>query len=120
MQNLAKRSELELRYWCRRILNDLPYLLSAFTNGDVDRRFEQQGRMRFEEAIPLHESVLSCHLLKGKVLGCVHEQTFPVTSVQLYAEKELKQRIGSFFDACVYRMVRGYEDARRRAAHLNS
>lgn len=120
MQNLAKRPDLELRDWCRRVLDNLGHLLSASTNGDVSRRFELLGRTRFEEGIPLHESVLSCHLLKEKMLGCVHEQSAPMTSLQLYAEKELEQRIGVFFDACVYRIVRGHEEARRRAARLNS
>jgi hypothetical protein len=120
MQNLAKRPDWELRDWCRTILENISYLLSVSANGRVSQRFEALGYTLFEEGIPLHESVLNCRLLKEKILGSVHEQSSPMTSVQLYAEKELEQMIGSFFDACVYRIVRGYEFARRSAARLSS
>lgn len=119
-QALAKCSDLELREWCQEILANMGYLLSASKDQEVHRRFKVLGRMRFEENIPLHEAVLRFQILKDKIIGFVHEQGFPMTAMQLYAEEELEHRMSSFFDACVYHMVCGYEDAIRRAHRIAS
>jgi len=120
MQELSKRPEIELREWCREILENLGDLLSAKKHEDVHSRYRVLGKVRFEENIPLHEAVLRFHLLKDKIVGFVHEQGFPMNTLQLYAEEELEQRMGRFFDACVYQVVCGYEHALRRAARLAS
>ncbi|HEY1336030.1 MAG TPA: hypothetical protein VGF59_00905 [Bryobacteraceae bacterium] len=117
---LAKIPEVEIREWCQEILGNLGYLLSASKDEDVKRRFEVLGRLRYEENIPLHEAVLRFHLLKDKIIGFVHEQGFPMTALQLYAEEELEQRTDRFFDACVYHIVKGYEAAMRRASRMAS
>ena len=120
MRSLASRPEGELREWSREILQQMGHLLSARTDEEVERRFQRLGRTRFEENIPLHEAVLRLHLLKDKIIGFVHEQGFPMTALQLYAEEELEQRMGRFFDASVYHIVRGYEDASRVARRVAS
>jgi hypothetical protein len=120
MEYLAKRSDLDLREWCREILEHIGTLMSARKSDDVQRRFEILGRMRFEEQIPLHEAVMRLHILKDEIVGFIHERGLPMTAVQLYAEEELEQRIGRFFDECVYRVVRGYEKAMRLEGRLAS
>ena len=120
MKELAARPEGEIREWCGEILNNLGFLLSARKDEEVERRFQVLGKTRFEENIPLHEAVLRFHLLKDKIIGFIHEQGFPMSAVQLYAEEELEQRVSRFFDACVYNVVRGYEDAMRVARRLAS
>ena len=119
MRTLPKRPDMEIREWCRDILKNLGDLLSAGKDDEVGRHFEILGKMRFEENIPLHEAVLRLQILKEKIYGFVHEQGFQMNAMQLYAEQELEQRIGRFFDACVYHVVCGYEDAMRwRCARL--
>jgi len=49
--------------------------------------------------------------LQDTIVAFVHEQGFPMTALQLYAEEELEQRMTRFFHACVYAVVRGYEAA---------
>jgi hypothetical protein len=120
MTTFAARPEGEIREWCGEILNNLGFLLSARKDEEVERRFQVGGRTRFEEHIPLHEAVLRFHILKDKIIGFIHEQGFPMSAVQLYAEEELEQRVGRFFDACVYNVVRGYEDGRRIAQRIAS
>ncbi len=120
LRTLASRPEAEIREWCQDILKNLGYLLTARKDEEVKRRFQILGKMRFEENIPLHEAVLRLHILKDKIVAFVHEQGFTQTAVQLYAEEELEQRMGRFFDACVYHIVRGYEDAMRMAGRLAS
>jgi len=120
LQTLAGRPDLELREWCREMLQNLGYLLSATQDAEVQRRFEVLGHARFEENIPLHEAVLRMQMLKDKVVGFVHEQGFPMSALQLYAEEELDHRLGRLFDAGVYRIVRGYEGALRMEKRLQS
>jgi len=118
MPNLARKTDGEMRDWCRTMLEDLDYLLSASKHDEVKRRFEVLGRMRHAENIPLHEAVLRFQILKDKIIGFVHEQGFPMSAMHLYAEEELELRIGRFFDGCVYHLVRGYEAALRVAARV--
>ena len=82
---------------------------------ETHRRFQVLGRLRFEENIPLHEAVLRLHILKSKILGFVHEEAISMTVIQVYAQEELEQRVDQFFDALVYHVVCGYENASSRA-----
>ena len=120
MEVLAKCSDADLRDWSQEILENLGYLLTANRDQEVARRFEVLGKLRFEENVPLHEAVLRFHLLRGTIAGFVREQAYPSTGLQLYAQEELEERMAAFFDACVYRIVRGYESAMRRASRLAS
>lgn len=120
MQNLSQRPDQELREWCRNILQNLGQSLATPKEEEIRQRFQVLGRMRFEEKIPLHEAVLRLHVLKDKIIGFVHEQGFTMTAMELYAEEELELRMGRFFDGLVYHVVRGYEDALRRAQRLAS
>jgi hypothetical protein len=120
LQHLAGRSDAELRDWCHQIVANLSFLLSASKDDEVKRRFQVMGRLRFEENVPLHEAVLRLHILKDKIVGFVHEQGFPMTAMHLYSEEELEQRMGRFFDACVYHIIRGYEDAMQVAERMRA
>jgi len=120
MRELAKCSDLELREWCREILENLGHLLLASKGDALKRRYQILGRVRFEENIPLHEAVLRFHLLKEKIIGFVHDQGYGMSPLQLYAEEELEQRMGRFFDSCIYHIVRGYEHALRGAHRFAS
>jgi hypothetical protein len=112
MPMLARRAPAELRQWCREILTNMGHWLSAAKAEEVQRRYEVLGRVRFEESVPLHEAVLRFFILKDKIVDFVHHQGFAQTSMYLYAEEELEHRVGRFFDAMVYHIVRGYESAR--------
>ena len=68
--------------------------------------------------MPLHETVRSVQILKDQMLDFVREQGVAQSSVELYAEEELEHRAGLFFDDLIYHLVRGYEGALRKAAHL--
>ena len=117
---LAKRPEGELKEWCQGILANLGYWLAATKGEELKRRYEVLGRSRFEESVPLHEAVLRMFILKEKIIDFVHQQGFAVNSMQVYAEEELERRVGRFFDAMVYHIVRGYESAMRVARRAAS
>jgi hypothetical protein len=112
-KNLARFPEAELKAWCREILENLQTLLAATKEDQMQRRFRVFGKLRFEENVPLHEAVMRLHLLKGEIFSFVHEQGFAMTMLELYREEELQVLMNRFFDACVFQVVRGYEEAWR-------
>ncbi len=118
MPNLAARPDIELREWCRDVLQNLNRALTKSGEGDWREQFEAFGRVRFEEHIPLHEAVLRTQLLKDLILGFLAEQGLPSTALNLYAEEELERRLGRFFDVMIYHLVVGYEEAQRVAARV--
>jgi hypothetical protein len=120
MKNLARLPDVDLKEWCQQVLENLGHLLTATNEEEVERRYRIFGKLRFEENIPLHEAVLRFHILNDKVIGFIHEQGFTMNALELYAEEELEHRMGRYFDACVYHIVRGYEEALRRATRLAS
>jgi len=114
---LRKLSDVELRERGQQILEHLGHWLSEGHEAEIEQRYEVLGRARFEESIPLHESVRALTIIKDKMIDFVHDQGIAKTSVDLYAEEELERRVGRFFDELAIHMVRGYETAWRRAAH---
>jgi len=110
--------EWDLRDRATEVLKNLGRWLSTRQEEELAKRYEWLGRLRFEEAVPLHETVRCIQLLKDKMLDFVREQGIGQTPVELYAEEELEHRVGLFFDDLVYHVVRGYEGALRKAAHM--
>jgi len=120
MAHFHKLPDAELRERGQMILENLGHWLSAGQEAEIGHRYEALGKARFEEAIPLHESVRALTIIKDKMIDFVHEQGLYRTSVDLYAEEELERRVGRFFDTLAIHMVRGYETAWRRAAHATA
>jgi hypothetical protein len=120
LEHLSKRSDLDLREWCRDILEHFENLISARESDVVQRRFEILGRIKCEEHIPLHEAVLRLQILKTQIVSFVHERGLPMTVIQLYTEEEFERWLDRFFDECIYRLVRGYEGAMRLEQRLAS
>jgi hypothetical protein len=120
LSHVHRLPESELRQWAQAILKNLDTWLLMGRESEMARRYEWLGQMRFEESVPLHEAVRALFLLKDDMIACLHEQDVAQTSVLLYAEEQLELRIGRFFDGLVYHLVRGYEQALRKAAHMTA
>jgi len=118
--HLRKLPDAELRERGLQILENLDHWLGAGHEAEIAHRYEALGKARFEESIPLHESVRALAITKDKMIDFVSEQGLTKTSMELYAEEELERRMGRFFDALIIHMVRGYETAWRRAAHATA
>jgi len=113
LQYLSNQSDLDHREWCRDLVENLGNLMSAAKCEVVQRRLEALGRIKCEEHVPLYEAVLRLQILKNEIVSFIHERELPMNTIQLYAEEEFEQRIARFFDECIYRLVRGYEQAIR-------
>lgn len=110
---LGKLPESELRERASEILQHLgTWLISK--EEDLARRYEQLGRTRFEEGIPLHEVVYALQLIRENMIQYVRDQGMGPTPLELYAEEELEYGADRIFDTIIYYFVRGYERAMRQ------
>jgi len=113
LPNLKKLPETELRSWAGHILKHLGDWLSESEEKQIASCYEGLGRLRFEEHVPLHESVRNCQRLKDTMVAYIRNQGIRQTTMEVYAEEELEHLLARFFDKMIYYMVRGYEGARR-------
>ena len=120
MTHIRTLLDSELREWGRNLLQNLGHWLSAGTEEDLAHRYERLGRLRFEEDIPLDESVRGLCLIRQKMLDYLEEQIGSNSSVELYAEEQLERRLGHFFDLLMIHLVRGYERALRRSVSMTA
>jgi len=117
MANLGKLSEMELRESASDILRNLGHWLAHGHEEELAPVYENLGRLRFEQGIPLDEPVRAVCLLKEKMMDFVDEQGSGQDYLALYAEEQFERRIGRFFDLLTIHLVRGYQKASRHTAH---
>ena len=118
MPHLHTFLDSQLREYGQDLLRNLGHWLESPNEEDLARRYERLGRIRFEEDVPLHESVRALCLVRQKMLGFVEEHVLSKNAMELYAEEELDRRVGRFFDLLIIHMVRGYERAWRRESSI--
>src|SRR5919109_49817 len=112
--------EAELREWCQMVLEGLGHWLSAGGEQELAAKSEQLGKLRFEENVPLAETVRALLMIRQQTVDFVEEHVLMKNALNLYAEEELERRLGRFFDLLTIHMVEGYERALRRAVSLTS
>lgn len=109
---MANLAESELRDQCRDFLKRLGHWLVESDADEIARHYENLGRLRLREGVPLHEAVHALHLLKRKMLEDMRAQGFADSAIDVYGEEEMEYAIGRFFDSAVYHVVHGYETNR--------
>jgi hypothetical protein len=115
LPHFQKLPESELHDRIGQVCRNLGRWLAAGDDEHLANEYETLGRKRYRESIPVDEVVHATHLVKHRMLDFVRDQGIAQTSVELYAQEELEHRVGLFFDAAVYHVVRGYEQALREA-----
>ena len=119
LEHVGKLPESELKEWCRRFVQNLGHWLG----GDLEAlapRYEEMGKTRFEQGVPLHEAVHCLHILKEAILDFARERGLGGSTLEIYAEEELEYKIGRSFDRLTYHLVHGYESAMHAAARRNA
>ena len=96
MAHMRALLDSELREYGQDLLRNLGHWLTAPNDEDLARRYDRLGRLRFEEDVPLHESVRALCLIREKILDFVEEHMASKDVVELYAEEELDRRLGRF------------------------
>jgi hypothetical protein len=117
LSHLAGLTDEELHARAEEILRNLGHWLTRKSEKELAARYEHVGKLRFSQAIPLHESVRSLYLIKYKMFAFLDEQGLDRDCLTLYAEEELGREVGRFFDLLAVHLVRSYEDAWRHSAH---
>jgi hypothetical protein len=121
MSHMRSLAEGELREWGQGLLQNLGHWLQACNEADLAHKYEHYGALRFEQDIPLHESVRAQCILREKMLDFVEDHMFSKASMdmynlELYEREELERRLGRFFDVLTIHFVHGYERALRKSA----
>ncbi|MDX2149108.1 MAG: hypothetical protein SFV54_00105 [Bryobacteraceae bacterium] len=118
--HIRKLPDSELRLWGQNFLKYLGHWLIESNKEEIAHLYESQGRLRYQEAIPLHECVRALALLKQALLVYIRDAGVAHNIVELYAEEELELSVGRFFDSALYHTVHGYEGELRKAVHLTA
>lgn len=119
MTQMSSLSDQELRDRGQHILKNLSYWLTQGHEQSLAYEYEALGRERFEEGVPLHESVRALCIIRRKMVEFLDEQGTDRDSFELYAEEQFERRLSRFFDVLLIHLVQGYETAWRHAAHLS-
>lgn len=120
MTHMNRRAESELRDWAQKLLENLGHWLRAANEADLGTMFEKAGEVRFEEDVPLDETIRSFCILREKALDFVEEHLFPRNTMQVFEEEELERRLSRLFDHLTVHLAHGYEHALRMHAALRA
>jgi hypothetical protein len=104
--------ESELQEACRRILRNLGHWLVSSSEGDAARLYEQVGRQRRADKIPLSQAIRAVQLMRQATTDYIRDEGIFESSVDLYAEEELEHELARFFDLLVYYLARGFEECK--------
>ena len=118
--HVRKLTDAELREYGQYVLDRLGDWLGGGNEHELARYYEDTGRLRFEQGVPLYEAVRGLFLIKDKMIDFVLNQAAVRTYMQLYAEEELEHRVDRFFDILVCHLVKGYEHALRTSARVTT
>ncbi len=107
---LGKLPEDELRERSLDIFEHLDTWLTA-KKSDLGHFYEELGRRRCEQGVPLHETVHALQIIKETMIQFVQDQRTTGNALEIYAEEELEHTSDRVFDVMIYHLVRGYENA---------
>jgi hypothetical protein len=108
--HFTRMPESELTEVCRRVLRNLGNWLVSASESDIAWIFERIGAERHRGGIPLSEAIRVVQLLKDATISFIQDEGPVENSVELYAEEELENQLGRFFDLLVFHLARGYEN----------
>lgn len=107
--HLNRLPESEAIEICRRLLRNLGQWLDSSAEDTVRDQYEEIGRQRCRERMPISEAIRGVQLLKEAAIGYIRDQGILNEAVDLYAEEELEHELGRFFDLLMFHLARGYE-----------
>jgi hypothetical protein len=97
----------------------------------VRHEYEEMGRVRFREGVPVSELVYALLIMKSRLRRYIRDNGLvdfagdriaaqELLPLELHSIQDFNYRVGEFFDRALYHLARGYEaeglDRSRRAA----
>jgi hypothetical protein len=119
MAHMRAIVETELRERAQILLENLGHWLRHGNEAELTSTYQELGRLRCEEGVPLHEAVHALCILREKMIDFAQEPVASIggmESLELYEQEELERRLGRFFDLLIIHMVHGYERELRKVA----
>jgi len=101
----------ELRRRLQGLHRNLGQWLKERSQPKVAAFYEELGRRRFGEGVPLSEMALVFAAIKRHLRRHVLAGVAPATAVEIYQLEEFEALVDGFFDEALYHTVRGYERA---------
>ena len=101
----------EIHARARDLVHNLGFWLTSGDETVVAHRYQEVGRARHADGIPLTEVVYKLHLIERKTEDFIQTENSASTSVELYGELEMLRALHRFFDLVVHNVVAGYEQA---------
>lgn len=74
-------------------------------------RFQDSGRARFEEGIPLPELVRAVTVWRQRTISYLRSRGFENSALDIYIEEELEYDLTEFYEFALYHLVLGYDEA---------
>lgn len=109
LPHLSQIPESEITETCCRVLHNLGHWLVSSSDEEIARLYEKHGHDRYVQGMPLSEALRAVQLMKDATLDYIRDEFMARTTVDVFAEEELEQQLGRFFDLMLYHLARGYE-----------
>jgi hypothetical protein len=101
----------ELRRRLRGVHRNLAQWLHERSEPKVVSFYEELGRRRFTEGVPLSQLVFVFNLIKRRLRREVMSSGLPASVIEVYQLEEFEAVLDGFFDKALYHTVIGYEEA---------
>ena len=102
--------ESEVCARARRVFSRLGAWLERASDRELEKEYEELGRVRRLEGIPLSEVVIALLLTRRALWEFVDSQPAD-TVLEIRQQLDLELLVVRFFDRAIYHAVRGYENA---------
>lgn len=101
----------DLRRRLRGLHRNLGQWLRERAEHKVESFYEELGRRRFREGVPLSQLVYVFNLIKRRLRREVMSAGLPETAIEAYQLEEFEALLDGFFDNALYHTVIGFEEA---------
>jgi hypothetical protein len=92
------------------VYHNLGRWLGEKSDTQVESTYNNLGRTRRTEGVPVSEVTYALILVKEHLRQYIRRAGLVDSAVELYQEEELNLMIGHFFDKAMYYTIRGYEE----------
>jgi len=102
------------------LFENLGKWIGSADEGAIQHEYEDMGRTRFRQGVPVSELIYALVVTKGHLRRYIREHGLvdyagdrivseELLPVELHSIQELNYQVGEFFDRALYHLARGYE-----------
>jgi hypothetical protein len=110
----------EMRRRIYDVYHNLGHWLAEKNEANIEAAYNELGRRRRAEVVPLSEVVCAVLLTKGHLWDFIRRNHDMHSAMAVYQQEELISMIGRFFDKAIYHTVKGHEGTQASSASAAS